>query len=235
MIKQTITKGIVLARTNYQEADRIITILTNDQGKIRVLAKGVRKSKSKLAGGVELFSVAEIGFLQGRGDLSTLTTSRLVTHYEKIVKDINRTMMGYEFIKIVNEVTEEAAGNEYFDLLNATLEALNNPDIDAEIVQLWFELKLLGISGHGLNVTSDQSGNKLKAEKTYMFDQESFAFIEHPEGNFNQGHIKVLRLVLTQTPEKLNNVEGIKSYLNSCIRLSHILRKHVFHSITGTQ
>ncbi len=229
MIKQTITHGIVLARTNYQEADRIITLLTNDQGKIRVLAKGVRKSKSKLAGGVELFSVAEIGFLRGRGDLSTLTTSRLVTHYEKIVADINRTMLGYEFIKILNKVTEEATEPAYFDLLQKTLEALNNPAIDAEIVQLWFELKLLAISGHGLNATTDQTGKKLSAEKSYMFDSEKFSFSEHPEGHFNKDHIKVLRLVLTQTPEKLANVEGIEPYLPACIRLAHTLRKQVLH------
>ena len=48
------TLGFVLRRTNYGEADRILNLIT-PQGKISAIAKGVRKPKSKLAGGVEMF------------------------------------------------------------------------------------------------------------------------------------------------------------------------------------
>jgi DNA repair protein RecO (recombination protein O) len=58
-MKTIVTKGIVLTRTDYGEADRILHFLTPDQGKIAGIAKGVRKSKSKLAGGIELFSVSK--------------------------------------------------------------------------------------------------------------------------------------------------------------------------------
>ena len=47
-MKQVVTKAIVLARTNYGEADRIVSVLTADKGKVRLLAKGVRKIKSKM-------------------------------------------------------------------------------------------------------------------------------------------------------------------------------------------
>ena len=50
------TKAIVLRRTDYGEADRILQLLT-PSGKRSVIARGVRKEKSKLAGGIELFSV----------------------------------------------------------------------------------------------------------------------------------------------------------------------------------
>ena len=49
------TLGYVLRRTNYGEADRILNIIT-PEGKISAIAKGVRKEKSKLAGGIEMFS-----------------------------------------------------------------------------------------------------------------------------------------------------------------------------------
>ncbi|MCA9348456.1 DNA repair protein RecO, partial [Candidatus Saccharibacteria bacterium] len=61
------TRAIILRRINYGEADRILTMLTSDFGKIRLIAKGVRKQKSRMAGGLELFGVSEINFIKGRG------------------------------------------------------------------------------------------------------------------------------------------------------------------------
>jgi DNA repair protein RecO (recombination protein O) len=46
------TQGVVLTRINYAEADRILTVLTEDFGKVSLIAKGTRKEKSKLAGGI---------------------------------------------------------------------------------------------------------------------------------------------------------------------------------------
>ena len=57
-MKQLVTEVIILARTDYGEADRILTVLSPEYGKLRLLAKGVRRVKSKLAGGIELFSVS---------------------------------------------------------------------------------------------------------------------------------------------------------------------------------
>lgn len=119
---QTIaTTGIVLSRTNYQEADRIMTFLTSNQGKVRVIAKGVRKAKSKMAGGIELFSVSGITYVSGVSELHTLVSARLKKHYGNIVADINKTLLAYEFMKRINKVTEDAAGAEYFELLNKAL------------------------------------------------------------------------------------------------------------------
>ncbi|HEX2615498.1 MAG TPA: DNA repair protein RecO, partial [Nitrososphaera sp.] len=54
--------ALVISRTNFGEADRILTFLTPNHGKVRGIAKGVRKPKSKLAGGIELFSVCDLLF-----------------------------------------------------------------------------------------------------------------------------------------------------------------------------
>jgi DNA repair protein RecO len=68
---QIVTKGIVLSRRDYQEADRILSVLTPDNGKVSLIAKGVRKPKSKLAGGIELFSVSQLTYLPSHNDLKT--------------------------------------------------------------------------------------------------------------------------------------------------------------------
>jgi DNA repair protein RecO (recombination protein O) len=81
------TKAIVLRRTNYGEADRILNILT-PMGKMSVMAKGVRKTQSKLAGGIELFCVSDVVVHRGKGDLGVLTSARLVEFYSEIMKDL---------------------------------------------------------------------------------------------------------------------------------------------------
>jgi hypothetical protein len=105
-MNQLTTQGIILGRTDYGEADRILTMLTPDHGKLRLMAKGVRRVRSKLAGGIELFSVSDVTYIKGRGDIGTLISTRLVRYYKYIVSDINRTMLGYDLIKLLNKVTE---------------------------------------------------------------------------------------------------------------------------------
>jgi len=63
------TSAIVLRRTNYGEADRILQLLTPD-GKRGVMAKGVRREKSRLAGGIELFAICEVVITDGKGELA---------------------------------------------------------------------------------------------------------------------------------------------------------------------
>lgn len=213
-MRQTITSGIVLTRTNYQEADRILTILTPDQGKVSVLAKGVRKSKSKMAGGIELFSVSEIGYIQGKGTLCTLTSSRLVKYYENIVQDINRTMLGYELIKLLHKVTEDHPESEYFELLIETYEALNNSKIDQDLIKLWFYAQLLRIAGHTPSLRNDSAGKPLNKDGKYVFSYDDMAFRTHPEGVYQAEHIKFLRLVFSgNKPEILQKVTGVEELI----------------------
>ena len=119
-MNQLTTQGIILSRTDFGEADKIITLLTPDHGKLRLMARGVRRAKSKLAGGVELFSVSDITYIKGRGEIGTLISARLITHYGRIVRDVTRTMLGYELIKQLNKVTEDEPEAEYFTLLEQT-------------------------------------------------------------------------------------------------------------------
>ncbi|HMM62356.1 MAG TPA: DNA repair protein RecO, partial [Candidatus Saccharibacteria bacterium] len=87
------TRAIVLRRTNYGEADRILQLLTPD-GKRSVMARGVRREKSKLAGGIELFAISDVVIGEGKGELGVLTSSRLVQFYGNILKDFDRMQFG---------------------------------------------------------------------------------------------------------------------------------------------
>ena len=212
-MKQLNSKGVVLTRTDYGEADRIITFLTPDQGKVRVIAKGVRRQKSKLAGGIELFSISDITYIIGRGDLHTLVSTRLEQHFGNIVKDIDRTMLGYEFLKIINRVLEDEGGEEYYILLVAGLAALNSPTTPKDLSECWFLVQLMRLHGHLPNLTHDVKGGDLPKDGIFKFSIDDMAFFASPNGEFTQNHIKLLRLLAYNPPENLLQVTGLASYL----------------------
>lgn len=211
--RQFKSQGIVLARTNFGEADRILTFLTPDHGKVKAIAKGVRKPKSKLAGGIELFSVSDLSFIIGRGEINTLVSSRLATHYGRIVKDLNRTNLGYELIKLLNKITEENPEAAYFELLKAAFEALSDDTIELQLIEAWFYAQILRLAGHTPNLRTEQGGAKLDAGQTYEFDYENMCF--RPAGSgFGAAQIKFLRLLFSDgPPAALQKVQGIKQLL----------------------
>jgi len=212
-VNQLITKGIILSRIDYGEADRIITLLTPDHGKLRLMARGVRKVKSKLAGGIELFSVSDITFIQGRGEIGTLVSTRLVKHYSEIVKHIERVQLGYDLIKLLNKATEDNPETVYFDLLQQTFEALDDSSIELELIKAWFEAQLLKEAGHAPNLQLDTTGQKLAIDQAYNFDYDSMAFALQDSGSFTAAHIKALRLLFQQNILALKQVDGLLEVL----------------------
>ncbi len=220
-MKQIVTPAIVLSRMNYGEADRILHVITPKQGKISILAKGVRRVKSKLAGGIELFSVNTITYIDGRSELKTLTSSRVEQHFGNIVHDITRTMFAYDALKLIHKVTEDAAEGEYFDMLSSLLVALNDPQSIVDALRVWLYIQLLATEGHVPNLRSDSAGKKLQEQTNYVFSFEDMAFTANSTGNFTDKHIKLLRLMLAiKEPQKLAQVQDLAVYVQALLPLT---------------
>lgn len=211
MIRQFRTKGIILGRTNYAEADRIISFLTPDHGKVKAIAKGVRKTKSKLAGGIEFFSVSDISFIPGRREISTVVSTRLIKHYGRIVKDLDHTNLAFALIKRLDKATEEVPETAYFDLMQSAFEALDDFDIDLKLIELWFNAQLLRLAGHTPDLRTDTAGQKLAVDQAYSFDFEKMHFTQDGQEGFTADHIKFLRLAFSPNNAKaLNRVTPAK-------------------------
>ena len=218
-MNQFTTTGITLARTDYGEADRIVTFLTPEQGKVRAMAKGVRKPKSKLAGGIELFSISDLTLIKGRGDLNTLASSRLKIHFADIVTDITRTMLGYDILKIINRVLEDEGGEEFYELLKDSLESLNHLKTPTELVEASFLMRLMSLMGHEPNLTADVKGKPLVPEEHYQFSYDDMGFFPFETGLFTQNHIKLLRLLGHNHAGMLLKVKDISKFLEQLLPL----------------
>ena len=228
-MKRFTTQGIVLTKTDYAETDRILSFLTSGHGKVRAIAKGVRKSKSKLAGGIELFSVSDLTLIIGRGEINTLISTRLVRHYGNIVKSIERTNLAYELLKIVNKATEDEPEAAYFKLLDQSLAALDDPGLDINLIKIWFDMQLLKLAGHIPNLHSNSAGVKLADSKTYNADFEQMSFEPSSHGPLSANHIKFMRLGFRAgRPQTIQRVNDAASLAEVCAPIIQtMLRTHI--------
>jgi DNA repair protein RecO (recombination protein O) len=221
-MKQERTQAIILRRTNYGEADRILQIIT-PQGRRAVIARGSRKEKSKLAGGIELFAVSDIVIHEGKGNLGMLTGARLVHFYRHIIESYDRLQSGYEVIRLVAKASEQVDEPEWFAVLEETFAGLDTVTIDVRLVQTWFLLRYADFLGHGLGLHYDCNGDKLDRHKTYLYDDGEKSFKPSERGEITGEHIKLLRLIATKPIQTMVQVGGIGELLGTCY---HTARRH---------
>lgn len=189
------TQAFVLRRTNYGETDRILNLLT-PEGKLAVLARGVRREKSKLAGGIELFSLSDVTVHSGKSELGILTSAKMLRHYGAVATDLARLTLASEVLKQINRATEQVHSPEYFEILKQVLAALDE-GYGLELVETWFWLNFARVRGEELNLYYDAAGARLQAEATYVWDSVENALRTEPHGNVNAEHIKLMRLMLS--------------------------------------
>ncbi len=218
-MKTARTNAIVLRRTNYGEADRILQLLT-PEGRRSVMARGVRKQKSKLAGGIELFAISEVVLGEGKGELGILTSARLVHFYNHIIEDYDRLQFGYAVISLVTKASETIDEPDWYDLLAEILMALDNRTIDLRLTQTWFYLHYATLLGHQLNLEIDITGTKLSSENQYRYDSGEQGLVERLNGPVTAEHIKLLRLIATRPLKILAQIGGIEEILPECYQVA---------------
>jgi len=216
------TQAIVLRRTNYGEADRILQLIT-PEGRRSVMARGVRREKSKLAGGIELFAVSDVVIGEGKGELGVLTSTRLRHFYRHILEDYDRLQFGYEVVKLVGRASEHLDEAEWFSLLQEVLAGIDATTVPLTMVEAWFYLRYASVLGHELSLDRDVEGEKLVFDATYQYDVTERGFRRVDAGTMTGDHIKLLRLLASRPLNVLVQVGGVVELLPIC---AFVARQH---------
>ena len=209
------TQAIVLRRTNYGEADRILQLIT-PQGRRSAIARGVRKEKSRLKGGVELFAVCDVVLGRGRSDLQVVTSARLSVFYGHILEDYERMQFAYEAIKLVAKSSEHFDDSDWFRLLQETLEALDSKTISRQFVETWFYIQYSAALGDDINLTRDTHGDSLSEDRVYMYDVADRALRFSQKGDITAEHIKLMRLMNNKPLKVVAQVGGTEEIIADC-------------------
>lgn len=187
------------------------------------MARGARKEKSKLAGGIELFAVCDVVIGQGKGTLGVLTSARLVQFYRHILEDYDRMQFAYETLAQITKASSNLDEEEWYDIASEVLAALDALTVPLPLVQTWFYVRISMLLGEELSLTRDFKGDKLEVDTTYRYDTNERGFIEDGHGTITADHIKVLRLVSAKSLAVIVQVGGMEPYLAECL---DVTRRH---------
>lgn len=131
-------QGIVLRGFPFGEADRVVVLLSPNSGKIRAVAKGVRKTKSRFGGRLEPFTHVDLVLYEGR-NLGTITQVSVIEAFPALRSDLQRVLAAGTMVEVVDAVTqEEESSVRAFLLLQRGLRALDagprHPDLVASFL-----------------------------------------------------------------------------------------------------
>jgi DNA repair protein RecO (recombination protein O) len=147
-------QGIVLRSAKLGEADKIVTIMTQGSGKVRAVAKGVRKTTSRFGARVEPFTHVSLLLYRGRGALDTVTQAEIVAPHRPLREDLGLFAAGETMVEATDKVAEEHERNvRVFLLLLSGLRALETRPAEPTSVAESFLLKLLSLSGFHPNLS----------------------------------------------------------------------------------
>jgi DNA repair protein RecO (recombination protein O) len=138
-------EGVVLRTVRLGEADRIVTLATPGHGKVRAVAKGVRRTKSHV--GARLEPLSHVSMLCWRGrELDVITQSEVVGSPKQLREDLDRLVPALTMLEIVDVVAVEGhAMPELFALLTGALRTLASSG--SQLVLAGFCWKLLAVEG----------------------------------------------------------------------------------------
>ena len=141
-------QGVVLSRIKLGEADRIVTILTQGSGKVRAVAKGIRRTKSKFGARLEPFTHVSLMLYRGRGALDTVAQAEIISSFRPLREDLALLTAGETMLEATDKVSEDHERNvRLFMLLLSGLRSLELMPVDPAAVAESFLLKLLSLSG----------------------------------------------------------------------------------------
>lgn len=213
------TQGIILRRSDLGEADRLLTFITPDYGKIRAIAKGVRKPTAKSAGHVELYTLVDMVITQGR-DLHIITQAELIEPYLALQNDLKRIGYASLFAELVDRfLIDEMPHKEAFQLLQQGLGWLCEEDIDLKLASRYYELHLLGTMGYAPSLFDCAIGGEtLTAEdQFYSVLEGGVVCPEHAAGHINMSPLplpifKILRHMMRSSWDAVKILEVPAGY-----------------------
>lgn len=140
-------EAIVIRTRDYGETHQVVVLYTRNYGKVSVMAHGVKKTKSRLSGVVQLLTHGHYLFYTGRG-MGTLKQGEVITSHSKLRSDILLMSYAAYIAELLDRLTDDKETNRLLFHLLAKILFFLETGKDADILCRIFEIKLLSIAGY---------------------------------------------------------------------------------------
>ncbi|WP_419931820.1 DNA repair protein RecO [Candidatus Poriferisodalis sp.] len=191
-------RGIVLRTTKLGEADRIITVITSGHGKVRAVAKGARRTRSKLAGHVEPLRHVDLQLYRGRGELDIVTGAVTLDRWPALRSDLDRLGVAMTLAEAVDQSVHDRGDDPVpYQMLTGALARLDRAH--SEMLLPAFLLRLLTHEGTAPMLDSCVVGTGCDEAPIVAFDpaQGGVTCATHRRGRqLSSGALEMLRSIV---------------------------------------
>jgi DNA repair protein RecO (recombination protein O) len=213
------TLGVVLKSQNYGEAGKILTVFTERFGKIKVMAKGIRKIKSHLAGTLEPFMLLNMQLHEGK-TFYIITSAQIEKDFPNVHTDIRKTAQAFFLGELIDKfLQDEQKMSDVFMLFISSLESLENSD--RILLIRAFELKLVEALGFKPELYSCiHCKEKITPENNFWDAVEGGIICNNCQTSFHHGHkisdetIKLLRFMEQNDLARVNLLRSNQAILD---------------------
>ncbi len=184
------TEAIALKVYDFGDADRIFIFLTPRQGIIKVVAKGIRKPKSKMGGHIDVLSKIN-AYISLNDNLSNLSQVETIENYKNIKEDLTLISVGFYLLELAEKFSvENDPNNDIYYHLSLTLDNIDKT-VNKDLLMRWFELNLLSLSGFLPGLYNCQiSGNTLP-EGNHLFSSINGGLVERKFSTETDNYVQV--------------------------------------------
>ena len=205
--------AIVLRRLDYGEADRILTLLTREYGKLAAIAKGARRNKARSGSSLDLFGRSRMMLAKGR-NLDVVAQVERQGDVRHIAGDLARTAYACLVAEVVDKVLEDRHPvDDVFALVVATLDRLNQPDRLARADTAWFLMRILDLLGYVPQVHQCPGCGRTLPEASAWFSPLLGGVLcagcgrrEQSGSSLSANAVKVLRIMAAGDAEMFNRL-----------------------------
>lgn len=201
------TKGVVIKETQYNDNDKILTVMTSEYGKISCIAKGAKKTNSSLLAPCQFLVCSDFVLYKGT-NFYHINSAEIIDTFYNLRIDYDKLQIAYEVTKVLSQtICEGEESKEILSLFLNTLYVIENKDMQSNFVLNIFKLKLIQLLGYMPDVIlCGKCGQTMlnKEDKNYYFSAlESSACCEKcyniqkssVEFNKKNSHIKISQAV----------------------------------------
>ena len=224
------TKAFVLKKISQGEDNYFLTVYTEKFGKIKVLARAVRKISSKLKSFIEIFDLSEIEFIEGK-KYKILTDAILITRFKNSRKSLLKLSISFKIADVLDRLIKQEERDEKISLLlKETFQELNElkDDLKIESVYYYFFWNLVYLLGYFPDLYYCSVCNKeLVLQKSYFYSenlkivcQDCFKKVKLKDKKISLEAIKILRVILEKNKKILYKLKIEKKYLEELKQVS---------------
>ena len=182
------TEALVVKTQKYRETSKIVTLYTRKFGKISVIAKGIRKTDSKLGGILETINlVSAVFYYKSSRNIQLLKECDLINSFLKTRDNLEKTSIAYAILELLNRtIVEEEPNERLFFLLTEIMGNLNEGSKNLMNFYWYFVLKILDILGFNINFRKCiRCGKNILSKEVYFVIKKGGVFCKRCSESFD--------------------------------------------------